>query len=106
MPTVELAALPGRGVTGWGRVRLMPVGALPTQAAENATGELKPPTEFTITSVEVPSPWVVEIVEDEDDMEKSGAAATGTRTAGVPTMLIISWVECEIPPPVAAIKSV
>ena len=34
MLMVEPAAFLGGGVTGWGRVRLMPVGALPTQAAE------------------------------------------------------------------------
>ena len=56
MPTVVLAVFPEGGVTGWGRVRLTPVGVLPTQAAEKATGELNSLMEFTITLVEVLRP--------------------------------------------------
>jgi hypothetical protein len=107
MPTVELAALPAGGVTGWGKVRLTPIGALPTQAAEKVTGELKPPTEFTMTFVDVPSPCAVEIVDEDGASVKSGAAAaTGTSTIGVPAIATATWVECAIPPPVAVISSV
>jgi hypothetical protein len=51
-PTDELPSPPGSGVTGCGIVIPTPVGALPTQEAENVTGELKPPTELTIKSVD------------------------------------------------------
>lgn len=51
-PTDELPTPPGGGVTVCGSVMLMPVGALPTQEAEKVTGELKPPTELTTTSVD------------------------------------------------------
>jgi hypothetical protein len=50
--TDELPAPPGGGVTVWGMVMPMPVGALPTQEAEKVTGELNPPTELTITVVD------------------------------------------------------
>jgi len=51
-PTDEVAKPLAGGVTVCGRVILMPVGALPTQEAEKVTGELKPPTELTTTSVD------------------------------------------------------
>ena len=77
----------------------MPTGEPPIQDVENVTGELKPPTEFTITFVDVLSPWVTAIVEEDGETEKSGAGAaatvteaivTGTRTVAVPGMLIVS----------------
>jgi hypothetical protein len=55
-PTEELPTPPGGGVTVCGRLMLTPVGALPTQDAENMTGELKPPTELTTTSVDTLKP--------------------------------------------------
>ena len=51
-PTDELPAPPGGGVTVCGIVIPIPVGASPTQEAEKVTGELNPPTELTITSVD------------------------------------------------------
>ena len=50
--TDELPAPPGGGVTVCGIVMPIPVGAFPTQEAEKVTGELKPPTESTITFVD------------------------------------------------------
>jgi len=92
----------------------MPVGEPPIHDVENVTGELKPPTEFTITFVDVLSPWVTAMVEEDGETEKSGGGAaatvtaatvTGTRTADVPGMLIVSCVVCVIPLPVAVIRS-
>jgi hypothetical protein len=74
-------------------VRLTPVGELPTQAAEKVTDEPNPPTEFTITSVEVLSPCVVETVGEDAATVKSGTAATGTRTVGVAAIATVTWVE-------------
>jgi hypothetical protein len=55
---------------------------------EKVMGELNPPTEFTTMSAEVLRPCVVEIVDEDGVMVKSGttATATGTRTVGVPIM--------------------
>ena len=87
---------------------MTPVGTLPTQDVEKVIGELNPPTEFTIRSEEVLRPCVVEIVDEEGFMVKSGAAATvtGTRTVGVPMIETVTGVECATPPPDAVTSRV
>ena len=102
---MELAEPPGGGVTGCGSMMLTPVGVLPTQAVENEIGALNSPTEFTTTFADVLSPCVVEMVEDDGVMVKSGIADTGTRTAGTPTTFTVTSVEWVIPRPEAVIRS-
>ena len=48
----------GIGVTGDAMIRLMPTGGVPSHDADNATGEVNPSMEPTITVVEPLSPCV------------------------------------------------
>ena len=65
----------------------MPVGALPTQEAENVTGALKLPREFTTTLVPPLSPGSIDTVSVDGYSEKPGVGAavgvTGASTAMV-----------------------
>ena len=70
----------------------MPVGALPTHEVEKVTGELKPPSEFTSTVVDVLSPWITATVPEDGLIAKSGMD-TGAKTAGVP--LIVTKISVE-----------
>jgi hypothetical protein len=79
----------------------MPVGALPTHEVEKATGELKPPSEFTSTVVPALKPSSTDTVPEEGVIEKSGGP-TGARTDGVPAIVTESCVEWVITPFVAA----
>jgi hypothetical protein len=104
-PRVELAVPPGGGVTVCGTVMLIPVGALPTQDVENVTGELKSPSEFTSTVVEVLNPCITETDAEEEATAKSGIE-TGAKTAGVPDTVTPMSVECATTPFVAVTMSV
>jgi hypothetical protein len=53
---VELVALPETGVTGEAIDNVTPVGVLPSQAASNVTGELKPFIEVTVIVAELLPP--------------------------------------------------
>jgi len=108
-PIGELASPPAGGVTDCGRSTATPVGALPTQEAENVTVELNSPREFTTTEVPPLSPEIVDTVSDDGLTEKSRMAdrvTAGARTDGVPAIVTWTWVEWEITPFVAATVSV
>ena len=51
-----------------------PAGELPTQDAEKVTGEPNSPTDVTMIVVEPLKPWMIEIVFDDEVIEKSGLA--------------------------------
>ena len=91
----ELASPRGGGVTVCGILIVTPVGAAPSHDAEKLTGELNPPSEFTIIEVPPLRPGITATVAEDDSTEKSGDAATGTgaRTDGVPAMVTIISVE-------------
>jgi hypothetical protein len=61
----------GVGVIGDGSVRLTPAGAVPTQDANNVTGELNPFCDNTLTVV-APLPPTASVTEGLDVIEKSG----------------------------------
>jgi hypothetical protein len=83
----EVAWPPESGVTVCGRLIATPVGALPTQETEKATGALKLPREFTTTLVPTLSPGSVETLYVDGCSEKSGVgAATGVTGASTPTV--------------------
>ena len=47
---VDVDAAFGGGVTGLGRVKVTPLGEVPCQETESATGELNPSSESTVTT--------------------------------------------------------
>jgi len=47
---VDVVAAFAGGVTGLGRVKVTPLGEVPCQETDNATGELKPSCESTVTT--------------------------------------------------------
>ena len=99
----ELASPPVGGVTVSGTNTAMPVGALPTQDTEKDTGELNPPSEFTMTLVPLDNPEVVDTVSTEGVIEKSPSFSIVP--GAMPIMMGIS-VELETAPLVAVTKSV
>jgi hypothetical protein len=60
--SVDVAGLPDEGVTGLCRVKVTPIGFVPCQLADSATGELKPFFESTVNTVLPVAPLVIETV--------------------------------------------
>jgi len=59
---VDVAALPDGGVTGLCRVKVTPLGFVPCQLADSATGELNPFFDSTVNTVLPVAPLVIETV--------------------------------------------
>jgi hypothetical protein len=78
---VSVADLLGAGVIGDGRLRLTPAGGVPTQAADNVTGELKPFSEVTLTIIVWFAPAISVTERGCNAIEKSGT----------PTVVVLSF---------------
>ena len=71
--SASVAEPPATGVIGEGRVKLTPVGGVPTHDADNVTGELNPFSEDTL-SIAAPLVPAASVTEGLDVIEKSGLA--------------------------------
>lgn len=72
----DVAVPPAVGVTGVESVNVTPAGAVPTHDPVSVTGTLKLLIEVIVIVAELLPPCAIDIVEVEEEIEKSGPAET------------------------------